>query len=316
MPELILLRHGKAATGDAGEDLQRRLKTRGKRDIQRLGVWLARQNMQPELVLCSPAERARTSAEKCAKAMALPCHRIRTDKAMYPGRMDALQRIVQTLPQQAKRVMLVGHNPGLEQLIAHFAGRAQQPTSLRTASAAVVRSAAAWSAWREGCAQLVQLQRGRDLPELFPFPLERPSEQRSRPAYYYRQSSIVPYRIVEGHLEVLVTGSSGGKHPVIPKGIIEPGLSALESALKEAEEEAGAVGPALSPALGHYVYEKWGAPIRVEVFAMQVDELLEAPRWTESQRGRAWLNLDQAKRALTQKKLGPLLDELAQRLSV
>ena len=311
MPELVLVRHAKAESHTRGSDRERRLKSRGKREIQRLGVWLAQHNFRPQRVLTSPAERAASSAQKCCKAMGLTTRCIDINTHLYPGSCAALIACIQSGPDEIDRLMLVGHNPAFEQLLALLA---DDDSEIRTASAAILRSDQPWAHWRKGCAQLIQLQRGRDLPEGFPYPLEQPTEQRLRPAYYYRQSSVIPYRLNNAQIEVLVVGSSSGKHLVVPKGIVEPGLSALESALLEAQQEAGVVGQADTPALGSYVYRKWDAPIRVEVFAMQVSTLIDNAQWQESHRGRQWLTLAQAQAQLAPPELAALLDTLAARV--
>ncbi len=312
MPELVLVRHGKAGPRKHADDRARSLKTRGKRDLQRLGVWLVQHNYQPQRILASPAERALTSAQKCCKAMGLTTRHIQIERSLYPGACDTLMACIRSCPDDVGRLMLVGHNPALEDVLARLTG---DHAEIRTGSAAIIRSEQPWSQWHGDCAQLIQLQRGRDLPETFPYPLSQPTEHRTRPAYYYRQSSVIPYRVKNGQLNILVIGSSSGKHSVVPKGIVEPGLSALESALHEAQEEAGALGQVHGPALGTYVYRKWDAPIRVEVFAMHVSKLMDSAHWEESQRGRQWLSLAQAQAQLGPPELVAMLDTLAERIS-
>ena len=70
------------------------------------------------------------------------------------------------------------------------------------------------------------------------------------------QSAIIPYRFNDGQLEILLICSSSKKHWVIPKGIIEPGLSPVSSASKEALEEAGVKGISDKNKLGQYSYHK------------------------------------------------------------
>lgn len=313
MPELILLRHGKAEPLRDGFDMDRRLKNRGKREIQRIGTWLAQQSRTPDCVVTSPAERTRTSAEKCCKAMGLAAGGIQEDVRLYRARTSDLLACLHIQPDHCERLLLVGHNPGLEELSALLLGRPIK--SIVTATALIFYSSRPWSQWSAGCAKLLKKQSGCDLPDGFPYPLELPKEKRPRPAYYYRQSSVIPYRMKKGKPQVLLILSSGGKRWVVPKGIVEPGLSPAESALIEAEEEAGAKGKVSGPALGTYVYEKWGAPIRVEVFAMEVSRLMDAPQWAESHRGRQWVSLAEAREQLAQKGLLALLDRLQERLA-
>lgn len=147
------------------------------------------------------------------------------------------------------------------------------------------------------------------LTEGFPFPHPDGQERRPRPAYYYIQSGVIPYRIHQGKLEILVVSTRSGKRMVVPKGIIEPGLSAQESAIKEATEEAGIIGTLHIKPLGNYEYPKWGGICQVLLFGMEVGSLLPEEIWQESQRSRQWMSYTQAKTCLPEEMLH-LLDEL------
>ena len=108
-----------------------------------------------------------------------------------------------------------------------------------------------------------------------------------RPSWMYRQSAALPYRWREGSLEVLLVTSRKGKHWILPKGIVEFGLTSPESAAKEAEEEAGVVGEISSQPLGSYRHKKWGGTCHVEVFPLRVQAELDD--WLESgMRRRQW----------------------------
>ncbi len=147
------------------------------------------------------------------------------------------------------------------------------------------------------------------LREGFPFPHPDGEERRPRPAYYYIQSGVIPYRIYQGKLEILVVSTRSGKRMVVPKGIIEPGLSAQESAIKEATEEAGITGTLHIKPLGTYEYPKWGGLCQVLLYGMEVSSLLPEEIWQESQRSREWMSVSQARACLPEEMLH-LLDEL------
>lgn len=132
------------------------------------------------------------------------------------------------------------------------------------------------------------------------------TSQAPYPPWIYRQSAVVPYRWNEGQLEVLLISSSGGKRWVVPKGIIEPGLSATASAAIEAAQEAGVEGVVGEVPLGTYRYKKWGGTCEVEVFPMWVHR--ERAEWPESDvRRRRWLPVDEAAREVGRKKLRKLV---------
>jgi phosphohistidine phosphatase len=109
----------------------------------------------------------------------------------------------------------------------------------------------------------------------------------------YRQSAALPYRWSGNDLEVLLVTSRKGKHWILPKGIVEPGMAAPESAAKEAEEEGGVIGEVSSESIGAYQYRKWGGTCHVEVYPLRVRE--ELNEWEESSmRRRLWRSLPAA----------------------
>ena len=131
------------------------------------------------------------------------------------------------------------------------------------------------------------------------------------PAWIYCQSGVVPYRWKGEDLEVLVISSSGGKHWVVPKGVVEPGMSPAASAAAEAREEAGVEGEVGQTALGTYRYRKWGGTCKVDLYPMRVRD--ELPEWPESSvRRRRWLPVRKAARKVDQKKLSKLIAGLPQ----
>lgn len=115
----------------------------------------------------------------------------------------------------------------------------------------------------------------------------------NRPDYLYRQSAVVPYLHRDGELHVVLITSARSGQWGVPKGVVESDLSAAESAVKEAEEEAGARGMVDETLLCEYQYDKWGGTCDVEVFPMRVTELL--PDWEEAHfRERAVVPLTEA----------------------
>ena len=122
----------------------------------------------------------------------------------------------------------------------------------------------------------------------------------------FDQAGAIPYRISNGALKVLLISTSSGKNLTIPKGLIDPGYNATETAVNEAYEEAGIKGRLLTPALGAYDFEKWGGRCRVDVFVMAVTRELEA--WPEgSVRRRIWFNCRKAARQVKHADLGDLI---------
>lgn len=315
--ELLLLRHGKAVHHDARGDFHRELRNKGKRHAQRIAVWLAQNNLVPDHVVSSSAERALNTAAKCCKAMSFPAQGIVASDALYLASPEVLLQVLQQSPEDAERVMLVGHNPGLEQLLEHLCEiPPPRPTDhklLPTGTVAHLVIPGTWQSLRAGQARLLAIQPGATLPSTFPYPFPDSIEQRDRPAYYYTQSSVIPFRIRNRRMEILAVRSSGKRHWVVPKGIADPGLSPRDSALKEALEEAGVRGRIVGDPLGRYTYPKWGAQCSVEVYAMQVEHELPERDWEEKHRGRRWVAPDVAMLLLKQTALEPMIETLLAR---
>ncbi len=125
----------------------------------------------------------------------------------------------------------------------------------------------------------------------------------------FKQSAVVPYRLVKGEIKILLITTRKGRW-IIPKGIIEPELSAAESAAKEALEEAGVVGKIAAEELGKYSYEKWGGTCRVRVFLLRVTKMLDT--WEEQFfRRRKWLPLKEAITTVEDEALQKILKKVA-----
>jgi phosphohistidine phosphatase len=127
---------------------------------------------------------------------------------------------------------------------------------------------------------------------------------------------VIPWRLRDGELEIMVILSSKKKHWVVPKGIKEPGMTPQESAAEEAREEAGVEGIVGVDPLGSYVYEKWGAAATCHVYPMEVIRVLPHKQWDENHRERTWVTPQQALAQLKQPALRPMIEALAKSLRV
>ncbi|MEG3858422.1 NUDIX hydrolase [Microcoleus sp. herbarium12] len=126
------------------------------------------------------------------------------------------------------------------------------------------------------------------------------------------QSAVIPYRIQNGQIEVMVITSSTGKRWVIPKGLIEPDMTPQDSAAKEAWEEAGLLGKVFPDLLGTYEYQKSGYTCQVEVFLLQVQTVLE--KWPEAScRKRQWVSIPKAIKRVNEPELKLILANLPNR---
>lgn len=132
---LLILRHGKASSDDPTIlDHNRPLNKRGRRQGVWLGQLLVTQGLEPELILCSTSLRTRTTVEllTASSGYAGPLHLL---PELYLAEAGAYLQALEKYAADFNRVMVVGHNPGLEDLLAGLIGKQQ---TLTTANLAVV----------------------------------------------------------------------------------------------------------------------------------------------------------------------------------
>jgi phosphohistidine phosphatase len=126
---LFILRHAKSGHDEPVSDKQRTLTSRGRKDASRMGELARERNLVCDRVLCSTAVRARETLELFAGAAKFTGPIEYLDD-LYLAEPDAIARVVREHGGSAERVMVVGHNPGLEGLVAELtAERTELPTT-------------------------------------------------------------------------------------------------------------------------------------------------------------------------------------------
>lgn len=130
MKTLLILRHAKSSWDNPQlSDYDRPLNKRGKRDAPRMGKHLREQDLIPNRILTSSAKRARKTATKVAKASGYT-KKIKRLESFYLAPPGVYIEKLQTLSNKHQRVMVVGHNPTMEQLVRHLTGRIERmPTA-------------------------------------------------------------------------------------------------------------------------------------------------------------------------------------------
>jgi phosphohistidine phosphatase len=118
---LVVLRHAKSAWPEGVADHKRPLAGRGRRDAPAAGHALAEADCLPNLALCSTALRARQTWELASAQWGTPPP-VRHDPRLYAADADELLAVVHEVPSGVGTLLLVGHNPGLEDLVLELAG--------------------------------------------------------------------------------------------------------------------------------------------------------------------------------------------------
>jgi len=127
----------------------------------------------------------------------------------------------------------------------------------------------------------------------------------------FKQSGVIPYRVQNGNIEILLITTRDRNNWVIPKGGIAKGMSPPASAAKEAWEEAGIIGQVDINAVGSYRYRKRGKIYRVQMYLLLV-EMLSEDYPEAGQRQREWLDVNIAIQMVKQNSLKKILHQFLQ----
>jgi phosphohistidine phosphatase len=156
---LYLVRHAKSSWDEHGlADHDRPLAPRGKRAAKAMAAWLSENRVRPEMVLCSSAKRARQTFKRLGLA---PRH-VHIERELYGADPATILARLRDVPDRVESVMVIGHNPGLEDLVPVLAERAELE-KFPTGALAALTFDRNWSALERGTAELVDFVRPRDL---------------------------------------------------------------------------------------------------------------------------------------------------------
>jgi phosphohistidine phosphatase len=112
---LVIVRHAKSDWPEGVADHERPLAPRGRRDAKALGTWLRAAGVVPDLVVVSTAQRARETWELAGDTLGA-ASRVALDDRVYAASVDELLSVVKGAPSSVGTMVLVGHNPGAEEL--------------------------------------------------------------------------------------------------------------------------------------------------------------------------------------------------------
>lgn len=155
MKTLLLLRHAKAQPDAPHGDHERALTEQGKADAAHMGSFLPTLPDRIDLIVTSDARRAQQTTEIAASAAGYSGE-IMEEADIYDADLDALLNVVRDLSDEASCVMLVGHNPGFEELSAALASEGARPPRLPTCGLAhLLFEVARWGDVRPGTGKLL-----------------------------------------------------------------------------------------------------------------------------------------------------------------
>jgi phosphohistidine phosphatase len=161
MKKLLLLRHAKSSWADASlPDFERPLNERGRHAAPLVGKFMREQKLRPDLIISSPAERARQTIALVLEAAGIQTD-IRYDERIYEASVTSLVEIISQIEDDKTEAMLVGHNPGFENLLERLTGESERmPTA---ALARIIINAESWNEAGEQGGRLEWLVKAKEL---------------------------------------------------------------------------------------------------------------------------------------------------------
>lgn len=168
MITLYVLRHAKSDWSDGSlKDFDRPLNDRGRKAAKVIGKELRKRKIVPDLVLASPAVRANQTLKRVEDA-ASASFEVTEDERIYMAEPQSLIELIRAAPDDAKRLMIVGHNPGLQQLVLSLTkpGELRDEAAEKFPTAALAKINFEAESWRDvapGDGTLEILLRPRDL---------------------------------------------------------------------------------------------------------------------------------------------------------
>lgn len=145
MKRLTLVRHAKAAWKDPQTgDFHRALTSWGRAQAAALGRHLLECQLVPDLLMTSPARRAKQTSECLAHEFALPANAVKQEERCYLATPTDLLQIVHSIGSKVRHLMIVGHNPGISELAGLLSPSAGLNELATAAACSMTFNATAW----------------------------------------------------------------------------------------------------------------------------------------------------------------------------
>ncbi len=165
MKTVTLFRHAKSGEKDNPniKDFDRPLAKRGLKVAPKMGMAMREHKLRPNLILCSPSVRTRQTLSLAAAEAWDNSPRVRFDEGLYYASAKTMLKILQEIPEDVSHVMIVGHNPGLQELAVELAmpgSKTREQIEDKLPAAAIVTFEFPTDMWEE-------LKPGEGEPRLF-----------------------------------------------------------------------------------------------------------------------------------------------------
>ncbi len=119
--QLIIMRHAKSDWSEGNKlDFDRPLTSRGINAAKKMGKWLEHEQYAIDRIICSPALRAKQTCRLVANALSVPENIVHFDSGIYDASRNDLITLVQQYSQGIHSLLIIGHNPGLDQLLCYL----------------------------------------------------------------------------------------------------------------------------------------------------------------------------------------------------
>jgi phosphohistidine phosphatase len=162
MKTLLILRHAKSSWKDVSlSDFERPLNDRGRNAAPLVGGLIKEKRIKPDLVLCSPAERARETAALVLKSSKIECP-LRYDQRIYEAGVSDLLEVISQVGVESRTLLIVGHNPGLDGLLERLTGDGRHMSTAALAQVSI--DIEEWGSILDHTGHLDWIVKPRELP--------------------------------------------------------------------------------------------------------------------------------------------------------
>ncbi|MGK0298219.1 MAG: phosphohistidine phosphatase [Gammaproteobacteria bacterium] len=166
--QLIIMRHAKSDWVKGNKhDFDRSLSERGNRDAKKVALWIVEQNLMPDIIVVSPARRAKETADIVCNILGFDYKNIHWTDAIYEARLGDLLKILEDKAKQHKTILVIGHNPGMDNLLCYLSENEPEFTPsgklLTTSAIAVLEYKNRWVETEPQSATLISLIRPKEL---------------------------------------------------------------------------------------------------------------------------------------------------------